>query len=167
MRVLSRLVRLGRQRRWWVRPHRPWGTRHRPRQPAICRSPQLGGSSRAPARPRGAGLLTPSDVTGGPRRGTCGTRCGTQEPQLRPNQNGLPDRGAQISEPLGAPANTPLNPDSGARWRGGLKVATWNVRTLGGNRPEVELYLKSADIAILAIQETHRLDGGWPLRIRG
>lgn len=50
---------------------------------------------------------------------------------------------------------------------GGIKIATWNVRSLAGKRPELELYLRAEDIGILAIQETHRLDGGWPLRVRG
>ncbi len=49
----------------------------------------------------------------------------------------------------------------------GLKLASWNVRSLGGNRGELEMYLRREGIAILAVQETHLVEGGWPLRIRG
>jgi exonuclease III len=49
----------------------------------------------------------------------------------------------------------------------GLKLATWNVRSLGGNRGELEMFLRREGVAILAVQETHLVEGGWPLRIRG
>ena len=51
----------------------------------------------------------------------------------------------------------------------GLKLACWNVRSLGGGggRGELELYLRREGVAICAVQETHLVEGGWPLRIRG
>lgn len=48
-----------------------------------------------------------------------------------------------------------------------IRIASWNIRSLNSKRPELEMYLRQSGTGVLALQETHRPEGGWPLRIRG
>jgi len=47
------------------------------------------------------------------------------------------------------------------------KMSTLNVCTLTSKRGEVEVLLKTTGIGVLAMQETRRVESGWPVRIAG
>jgi len=47
-----------------------------------------------------------------------------------------------------------------------VKVATWNIHSLGSKRHELELYLKTSGVKVLGLQETYRGIGDWPLFLR-
>src|SRR5690554_4273614 len=183
-RVLTRLRSARRHQKWYARPHCSWWSRQRARHAfADPHIEKYAGEN--PPRGVRRGIL--DDVTGAYGGGAsdgAGGQSAANIQEFAPrnpesqeaNNNYLLHRHAPTHQALEPPAVIASQAGVGVGagqlrkrqlWRGGLKVATWNVRTLGGNRPEVELFLKSEDIAILAVQETRRLDGGWPLRIRG
>src|SRR5690554_2491674 len=49
----------------------------------------------------------------------------------------------------------------------GMFVASWNIRSVANKRPEIELFLKQENVAVLALQETRRPQYGWPIRVKG
>lgn len=49
----------------------------------------------------------------------------------------------------------------------GIKIATWNIRSVTGKRPQLEMFLRDEHVAVLALQETARPRDGWQLRVRG
>lgn len=47
------------------------------------------------------------------------------------------------------------------------KIYSWNLNTISSKRGELEEFLRRANVAIAALQETRRGQNGWPIRIRG
>lgn len=47
-----------------------------------------------------------------------------------------------------------------------IRIATWNVNSIGSKRKEIDMYLKRCKIKILGVQETWRNIDGWPIRLR-
>ena len=63
---------------------------------------------------------------------------------------------------MGIPQRTP----GGNRKVGLLKIATWNINSIASKRQELELYLLRSGVKLLALQETWRDVGQWPLCLR-
>ena len=47
-----------------------------------------------------------------------------------------------------------------------IRVATWNIHSVGSKRQELELYLQTSGVKLLGLQETYRGIGDWPLFLR-
>ena len=62
---------------------------------------------------------------------------------------------------------TPNEEPEGPRVHIECKVSTLNVCTIASKRGEVEVLLRTTGIGVLAIQETRRVETGWPVRIAG
>jgi exonuclease III len=63
---------------------------------------------------------------------------------------------------MGVPQRTP----GGHRKVGSLKIATWNINSIASKRQELELYLSRSGVRLLALQETWRDVGQWPLCLK-
>src|SRR3546814_9385295 len=155
--LLPRVLR--RLRRRWIgtlcRPHRSWATRRCARHTA-ARTAYKGRKQHIYGD---TGLEDTTNVTGTRGEGVVGERSGNlREPGFanpqrhHANNNSLRDQpqpfpDARETATAAVRAGGDIGLGDQLAWRDGeLKVATWNVRSLGGNRPEIALYLRSENI---------------------
>ena len=99
------------------------------------------------------------------RKHTGWARRRRQPPQ---GDEGAIEVSSQNSDESGGGMGITLNEEpEGPRVNIECKVSTLNVCTIASKRGEVEVLLRTAGIGILAIQETRRVETGWPVRIAG